>query len=176
MPLPHRLASTALALALVSVPVAAQQPVGRAVSVVGGASFFDASGTGTAPMGAIRVEHPLVGRWMLGELGAGYARLDEQFRTSPTHLGILEAQVQVQAPFAHFRPYVGAGIGGVTRMSNRGERKFAEESASVAVGARIPLTGAVGFRGEMRVRGWKLYDFGFVNAAAETTFGLSVAF
>src|SRR6476620_11961631 len=71
----------------------------REFSLAFGASQFDASGTGTAPVGAFRYSAPIAGRWLLGDLSLSYASLDEQFSTSNTHLGFAEGQVQAQLPF-----------------------------------------------------------------------------
>lgn len=178
MPSPLRLACTLLAVVVSASSLTAQAPVGRAVSFSGGASAFDASGTGTAPVFAVRADQPIVGRWLLAEVGVVYARLEEQFRTTQTNLGIVEAQLQAQLPLAHFRPFLGLGLGTAGYLNNAGSRDRWNSTASIAAGARIPLTESMGLRGELRVRGWNFHgiESGFTSGAAETTFGLSLAF
>jgi hypothetical protein len=58
-----------------------------AISVSAGASQFDLSGTGTAPMVAIRADFPL-GRFVLIEGGVGLASPDQQFGARTTTAGL----------------------------------------------------------------------------------------
>jgi hypothetical protein len=142
------------------------------VSLSAGAFQFDASGTGWAPVVALRGEHALVGRWLLGEAGVGYAPIGEQFAADRTHLGLAEVQLQLQAPFARVRPYVGGGGGLVSYLRGAGGRDVVTSTLSVAGGVRAALSNQFGLRAELRVRGWD----DFVNSAAEYTVGLSRSF
>ena len=172
----------AVALFLACAPSAGAQdtvPWGRMASLSLGASSFDASGTGTAPTAALRVEQPVGARWLLVEGSLGYAQFDEQFAGRKTHFGVLEGQLQAQLPFARVRPYLGVGGGWTSYLSNAGGRDRVNGTASVAAGLRFPVSPRVVARGELRVRGWnrgeELSD-GFVNSAAETTIGLAWRF
>src|SRR5437763_794450 len=110
----------ALAISLAS-SLGAQAP-SRELSLAVGASQFDASGTGTAPMAALRVAAPLVGRWMLGDFSLSYASLDEQLTSINTRIGVAEGQLQAQLPAARLRPYVGLGGGWLHYFNNAAGR------------------------------------------------------
>jgi hypothetical protein len=157
-------------------PVAAQGASDRTVSVSAGVMTFDASGTGTAPTFALRVDRALAGRWLVGEAGLGYAPITEQFQTTRTRLGVAELQVQFQAPLPLVRPYVGVGAGVVAYLTNAGGRGRAAEAVSAAAGLRADLTPRVGLRLEGRLRYWDYNSPGFVNGSGEVTAGLSYRF
>jgi hypothetical protein len=157
-------------------PLAAQGAPDRTMSVSAGAMAFDASGTGNAPTFALRVDRTLAGRWLVGEAGLGYAPINEQFRTSPTRLGIAEFQVQFQAPLPLVQPYAGVGIGAVAYLTNAGGRGRAAGAVSAAAGLRADLTRRVGLRAEGRLRYWDYNSPGFVNGSGEVTGGLSYRF
>lgn len=140
---------------------------------------FDAVAYGTAPTVAARVAAPLLSRWLLTELSAGYAALTDEYARAPTHTGILEGQLQLQLPLAHFRPYVGIGGGWVRYFDDTPGRATTSRALSGSAGGRIALSGRVGLRGELRLRGWvrtRSGGFGFSNSAAEYTGGLTYAF
>jgi len=168
-----------------AIPVAAQTAT-REVSFAVGASQFDASGTGTAPLAAFRVAAPLVGRWMLGEISLSYASLDEQFSTSHTRVGVGEAQLQVHLPAAlvlhrifafRARPYIGVGGGWVHYFNNAAGRSATAPTVSGAVGVRVPIASPLVLRGEFRLRSWRGGgNSGFVNSAAEFTAGMGYRF
>ena len=159
-----------------AIPVAAQTS-SREVSFAVGASQFDASGTGSAPIAAIRAAAPLIGRWMLGEASLSYASLDEQFSTSNTRVGIGEAQLQAQFPAARIRPYVGLGAGWLHYFNNAAGRSATTPTISGSTGLRIPVSSALLLRGELRLRGWKSgSNSGFHNSAAEFTAGVGYTF
>lgn len=159
-----------------AIPVAAQTS-SREVSFAAGVSQFDASGTGTAPIAAMRAAAPVIGQWMLGEASLSYASLDEQFSTSNTHVGIGEAQLQAQLPAARIRPYIGLGGGWLHYFSNAGGRSATTPTVSASAGLRLPVSSALLVRGELRFRSWKSgSDSGFHNNAAEFTAGVGYTF
>lgn len=175
----NRLTSCAFGACLLfaAIPVGAQAAA-REVSLAVGVSQFDASGTGTAPIVAIRGAAPLVGRWLLGEVSFAYASLDEQFSTTDTRVGIGEGQLQVQYPPMRVRPYVGLGGGWLHYFNNAEGRSAATPTLSGSVGLRIPIVSALLLRGELRLRSWKGSGSSsvFVNSAAEFTAGIGYRF
>jgi len=168
-----------------AVPVAAQTAT-REVSFAVGASEFDASGTGTAPIAAIRAATPLIGQWMLGEVSLSYASLDEQLSTTHTRVGVGEGQLQAHLPAARVlyrifalraRPYLGLGGGWVHYFNNAAGRSATAPTVSGAVGVRMALASPLVLRGEFRLRSWKGGgSSGFVNSAAEFTAGIGYRF
>lgn len=164
------------ALFLLSIPAGAQTP-NRDVSFALGVSQFDASGTGNAPIAAIRATAPVLGRWILGEISLAYASLDEQFTAGNTRVGILEAQLQGQLPATGFRPYMGLGGGWLHHFNNAAGASAATPTVSGSVGFRARLFAAAVLRGELRLRGWQgRSTSNFVNGAAEFTAGMGFAF
>ena len=170
-----RFSALILSLASLSGSLSAQT-ARREVSIAAGISQFDASGTGTAPLAAIRVSAPIVGSWLLGDLSVSYASLDEQFSTTNTRTGVLEGQVQTQWPALRFRPYLGIGGGWLHYFNNDAGRGATASTVSGSVGLRVAVSPALLFRGEMRLRTWDSRDSGFHNSAAEFTAGLGFAF
>ena len=169
MPKPTILLKAALVATCLVAPAhrAAAQIIPRPhVSLMGGVSQWDLSGTGTAPFGAVRVDVPLP--FLVAEGSLGIFRPKEDFGTS-TYI-IPEVQLQYQfVPFL-VKPYVGLGGGWFTAVSGPGEhRSEITGSASAGVRVNVPVIGA-GLRGELRVRG---IGSGFGGSAAEWTIGLS---
>ena len=164
------------AVLIVAIPVGAQTRT-REVSVAAGASQFDASGTGTAPIAAVRAAAPLVGRWILGEISLSYASLDEQFSAINTRVGVGEAQLQAQLPATRVRPYIGLGGGWLHYFNNAAGRPATTPTVSASAGLRIPISPSVLVRGELRLRSWESgSNSGFNNNAGEWTAGLGYAF
>lgn len=161
--------SVAAAAALFSGTAVAQAVApSRAFSISAGASQFDLSGTGTAPMGAIRADLPLAS-FLLVEAGVGVARPEQQFGERTT-LVIPEAQVQFQLPIGPVLPYVGVG-GGLAmdfRPDDAGGTQT-EVTGSAAGGLRWWITPRAGARAELRVRG---IGDNFSGSTAEWTAGL----
>ena len=149
------------------------------VSVAAGAMQFDASGTGTAPVIALRAAVPLVGSWLLGEGNFSYASLDEQFSNAGTRIGVAEGQLQFQLPLARVRPYLGVGAGWLHYFNNAPARATSP-TYSAAAGLRVGLSPRLTARAELRLRGWNPYSqsagSGFGNNAAEWTGGLAYTF
>jgi hypothetical protein len=165
------------ALSVFSAISAGAQTSTREISLAVGASQFDASGTGTAPLAAIRAAAPLVGQWLLGEISLSYASLDEQFSTTDTRVGVGEGQLQAQVPAVRVRPYVGLGGGWLHYFTNAAGRSSATPTVSASAGLRIPIASALLLRGELRLRSWKGGgSSGFVNSAAEFTAGMGYRF
>jgi hypothetical protein len=136
------------------------------VSVMGGVSQWDLSGTGTSPFGAVRLEVPLV--FIIAEGSLGVFRPNEQGGTR-TYV-IPEAQLQWQILPLLVRPYIGVGGGWFKAVSGADpKRSQLTGSASAGVRVGIPFIGA-GLRGELRVRG---IGSGFSGSAADWTVGVS---
>jgi hypothetical protein len=122
-----------------------------AVAIMGGASQYDLSGTGTRAFGGVRAHIPLRQR-LLVEPGVTYMnyRLQGTLRGPVVTMWFPEVQLQAELPVGGVRPYVGLG-GGIAVESLLGERGV-DPTASMAAGVRIPLPGGWGIGGEMRVR------------------------
>ena len=179
MPRPFsRLAATLLLSAIVTLPThraAAQLPI-PSLSIVGGVSRYNLSGTGTAPFGAVRLDIPLLFVIAEGSLGVLRTNGDVASRTYV----IPEVQLQWQLlPFL-VKPYVGLGGGlfrtvtgtGTSTGTSTGTGSNASDitaSASAGVRLGIPLIGA-GLRAEVRVRG---IGSSFSGSATEWTLGVS---
>lgn len=163
-----RLLKVVLLSAAVCGPVArasAQLPI-PSVSVMGGVSTWDLSGTGSSPFGALRLDIPLL--FVIGEGSLGIFRAHEQSGTR-TYI-IPEAQLQWQIFPLLVKPYIGVGGGWVRAISGPGAHSSTvTASASAGVRVGVPLIGA-GFRAEVRARG---IGSGFNGSAVEYTAGLS---
>jgi hypothetical protein len=167
----HRAAfTTALlgALLLCGAPArsaSAQLPI-PSLAIVGGVSHFDLNGTGSTPIGALRVDVPLLALVAEGSLGVMRPTENDGTRTYV----IPEAQLQYQLLPILVRPYVGVGAGVFKAVSGPDPRRNdLTLSASAGVRATVPLTG-FGFRAEARLRG---IGSGFGAGAAEFTLGVS---
>ena len=162
-----RLTAVALsAMALGAVASArAQLPI-PSLAIVGGVSHYDLSGTGSTPIGALRVDIPLLSLVAEGSLGVMRPKEDVGTRTYI----IPEAQLQYQLFPMVIRPYLGAGAGLFKAISGVDpHRSDLTVSAAAGVRATMPLLG-FGFRGEVRIRG---IGSGFSGSATELTLGLS---
>jgi hypothetical protein len=146
------------------------------ISAAVGAMQFDASGTGTAPVIALRAAFPIVGSWLLAEGNLSYASLDEQFSNVGSRIGVAESQLQAQLPLARVRPYLGLGAGWLHYFNNAPPRATSP-TYSAAAGLRVGLSPRVTARAELRLRAWNPYttSSGFDNAA-EWTGGLAYTF
>lgn len=170
------LAPYAVSLLLLSGSPLCAQLASRELSLSVGAMGYDASGTGTVPMVAVRASTPFGARWMLGELGLSYASLDEQFSTTNTRIGVAEAQLQAQLPAARVRPYLGIGGGLLTYFNNAVGRSSPTATYSAAVGLRVPVSPLL-LRGEFRLRGWKSRpESDGMLSGAEGTIGIGYSF
>lgn len=143
----------------------AQLPI-PSLSVVGGVSHYSLSGSGTAPIGALRLEVPLI--LVVAEGSLAVFRPTTGGSTS-TYV-IPEAQLQWQLLPLLVKPYLGVGGGwfrAVTGPTPRQNDFTVSASAGVRVG--LPLTG-LGLRAEARVRG---IGTSFSGHATELTLGVS---
>jgi hypothetical protein len=168
----HRL-WTALSFALIALAPAlasAQTPIEsvRSASLSAGASFFDLSGTGVAPMLAARGAFPL-NRLFAIDGGMIAAFPTQQFGKTTTFL-VPEAGLEFQLPL-RIAPYIGADIGRAfdLRSGDIGGTRN-EASYSGALGARAWVTLRTGIRAEFRVRG---IGPGFTGSAGELTLGVT---
>ena len=155
-------------------PVAAQSvgADGPSVSVHAGASQFDLSGTGTAPVFALRAAFPL-NSVIRVEGSVGLSRPEQQFQADPTSLWTPELQVQFSVP-GQVSPFLGVG-GGVAFETGRdsGFDPGTRVTASASGGVRVQVADRWGLIGELRVRG---IGDAFQGSAAEWTVGVSRRF
>src|SRR4051812_12340703 len=143
----------------------AQLPI-PSVAVVGGVSFFDLSGTGSTPIGAVRLDIPLLALVAEGSFGVMRPKEDAGTRTYI----IPEAQLQYQLFPLLVRPYIGVGAGWFRAVSGPDQHtNDLTLSASAGVRFSIPLV-PFGLRAEARVRG---IGSGFTGSASELTVGAS---
>lgn len=149
----------------------AQTPT-REISLSAGVSQFDASGTGTGPVAAIRVGSLLGGQWILGDLSFSYSSQGEQFSSVDTRVGVAEGQVQFQLPVRRIRPYLGLGGGWLHYFNNAGDRPATGSTVSGAGGLRVPFSRTLLFRAELRLRAWGSAP----NTAAEWIAGVGYTF
>jgi hypothetical protein len=142
--------SAAVFALVAATPASAQRPsrLQSGIGLSGGVAQFDMSGTGTAPFGALRLEHELTS-WLIADGALGVFQPDEQFNERHTFL-VPEAQLQVQLPIGAVRPYLGAGIG-MLKSIRGADRTYAIFSG--ATGARVAVSSAVDLRAELRVTG-----------------------
>lgn len=163
-----------LALALVGTTVAgAQQSPTRAttVSVVGGVSQWDLSGSGTSPVLGARIDREL-NSVFLGEAGFTVMRSTEQFEPTTTYV-FPEVQLQAQLPLGVVRPYLGAGLGFGTGSAS-GAYAGTTRTIAGTGGVRILIPKAsTTIRAELRVRG---VGDEFTGAMAEWTLGFGHRF
>jgi hypothetical protein len=153
----------------------AQMP-GPEISASVGAMQFDASGTGTAPVIALRAAFPIVGSWLLAEGNLSYASLDEQFSNVGSRIGVAEGQLQAQLPLGRVRPYLGAGAGWLHYFNNA-PPSATSPTYSAGAGLRVGLSPRVTARAELRLRIWNPYpNSSGNNSAAEWTGGLAYTF
>ena len=160
-----RAAIAAAALALFPLAARAQLPI-PSLSVMGGISQYDLSGTGTTPFAAVRLTVPIL--FAVAEGSLGIMRPDEG---SGTHTYIIpEAQLQWELFPLVVKPYVGIGAGMFQTITGPGTHMSQfTGSASAGIRVGVPVIGA-GLRAELRVRG---IGSGFGGSAAEWTAGLS---
>lgn len=151
----------------------------RSFALAVGGMAFDASGTGTAPVLALRFARALGRSWLRGEVSGEYSAIREQFDGPPTRLGILEIQVQTKRPAGTLQPYVGLGAGTLTYLTEGGGRDALPLLLNGGVGLTVLLSQAVAVQAEGRLRFWELHGGApnlFVNSAAEVTLAVSHRF
>ena len=159
----QRAVAAALVALTIARPLHAQLPI-PAFSIAGGVSTY---GTGTSPLGVVRVDIPLLSIVAEGSLAA--FRVKEEADVHRTYI-IPEAQLQYQLFPILVRPYIGVGAGLFKAVSGPDpHRSDFTLSASAGVRVGIPLT-PIAARGEVRVRG---IGSGFDASATEWTLGVS---
>jgi hypothetical protein len=161
--------TAASASALVPAEAHAQDPQPRHVSVSIGLFQYDLSGTGLAPMVAVRGTRPLSTVLVL-EAGLTGTRPDLQAGETSTFLAP-EAQVQLTLPFSAFVPYMGLGVGAALdlRSSAIGGSQT-DFTISGALGLRTWVSDQLGLQFEFRGRG---IGVDFAGSSAEYTAGLA---
>lgn len=167
-----------VAAALAPTPSAAQQPAGTTLTMVAGIAEWDLTGVGFGPASAIRAAHPVVGRWLVGEVSLGYMRADEDFAPRPTHIGHGDVHIQLLVPSWRLTPYTGVGLSAVTFLTNAADGPRTSLGPSGAVGLRGWVTRRAAIGLELRIRAWDPHDndSGFGAVAAEYLVGLSRSF
>jgi hypothetical protein len=146
--------------------LSAQLPI-PTFGLAGGVSHFDLSGTGSAPIAAVRVDLPLFPLIAEGSLTA--FRPDEQNGVRRSYV-IPEAQLQFQLFPMFVRPYVGVGAGYFRAITGPDpHRNDVTYSASAGIRAGFP-TLPFSVRAEFRVRG---IGSGFGGSTTEWTIGVS---
>jgi hypothetical protein len=141
------------------------------LTVVGGVSQYDLSGTGDAFTTAVRVDAEIT-EHVLWEASVGFTFPSQQFGDTTTVFAP-EAQVQLQWP-ARLAPYIGIGAGLYIdfRDEEVGGTKT-DPTFAGALGLRYGVTDEIGVRAELRARG---VGTNFAGSAAEWTGGLSYRF
>lgn len=135
------------------------------LSIAAGASFFDLSGTGAAPMVAVRGGLPLGSLFAL-DGGVVAAWPAQQFKAFNTLL-IPEVGMELHLP-TRVAPYLGADVGRAMNF-RRGLADAHDISYSAALGTRVWITERRGLVGEFRLRG---LGQRFTGSEAEFTLGM----
>jgi len=166
----HRSFLVALVIAPVLASAArlpAQLPI-PTFGLAGGVTHLDLSGTGSGPIGSLRVDLPLFPLILEGSLSA--FRPNELTGGVRRSYVIPEAQLQFQLFPMFVRPYVGVGAGYFRAISGPDPRRNdVAFSASAGIRAGLP-TMPFGIRTEFRVRG---IGSGFAGNTTEWTIGIS---
>lgn len=151
-------------LAILAPPIAhaqtTQRPTAHGFTIMGGAFVGDPGDGGHHPYLSARYERWL-SRFVAFEGGVTQARSEgtlfsqaAPFESRPASVTFSSTDLglQLQLPFGHVRPYVGATIG-ATYLDDRsqGDREVGLTHAVLA-GARIGRFRAVSLRGELRLR------------------------
>ncbi len=142
----HPFIGATLTLLLTGSALHGQDP--SAITLIGGASQYDLSGTGTAPFVAVRYER-LVTRALVLEGGVEYLTYSPQFGDRRHHV-FPEVMIQLQVPGGSLRPYVGAGAG--LSFGTGAFRSLVDLTLAGAGGFRIITSSAWSMRAELRVR------------------------
>jgi hypothetical protein len=144
----------------------AQAPAARSleVSVAGGPSGYDLSGTGTAlAVGAQLPWRP--GRPFVVEPAVMFFTYSSQFETRINYL-MPEVSLQAEAELKRVRPFAGVGLGAALRISGPSETDL---TLHATAGMRVELSRTWGLRGELRVRSIDPW----VGSTADFLFGVS---
>lgn len=173
----HSFAAVAIStIALLCIPSLARaqgenmMPRYKAISLAGGISQFDLSGTGTSALLGARADIEL-NRWLVTEGSLTGMRPDEQFTQKVTYI-IPELQLQLQAPLRVVRPYIGLGGGFARRTAEGLSDNIKTVSGAGGVRFLVPNSKLVA-QGELRLRG---LGSSFTGSSAEWTAGLGWRF
>jgi hypothetical protein len=139
------------------------------VSLSGGVSLFDRSGTGTMAIYALRLDMPVYPNLLL-EGGLSYARRGHDPRFGD--LFIPGIQLQLQGLSERFNPYVGMGAGMTVERRDGPVEDDLSFAPSFSVGVRTAIADGVGLRVEGRLHG---VGANFRGVYSEITGGLSVS-
>lgn len=139
------------------------------VSLSGGVSIFDRSGTGTMAIYALRLDMPVYPNLLL-EGGLSYARRGHDPRFGD--LFIPGVQLQLQGLSARFNPYVGMGAGMTVERRDGSVEDDLSFAPSFSAGLRTAIADGVGLRVEGRLHG---VGANFRGVYSEITGGLSVS-
>ncbi len=151
----------ACAWVLLAPAAGVSQPV-RSVSMIGGVSSLDLSGTATGALVSLRASSSLE-RSLVLEGAFAYLPYASQ-GDDETHVLLPEMQTQVQLGSGRFRPYLGLGVG--VAHSRGPVRSYTDLSTSAAGGTRIMMNEGWAIQGEVRLRS--------VDPWAGSTFDLGV--
>lgn len=143
---------TTLSIAVLAASIVAASPVAAqsasALTLGGGASFYDLSGTGTEPVLTARAHVP-VHRVVRVDISAGYMRYEAQTDRTVTQL-FPEFTAVIARPTGHLRPEIGFGAGFAAVLSGGEE---SEPTLHAIVGLMVPLgAGPWALRPEARIR------------------------
>jgi hypothetical protein len=163
-----------LAIALAAVvatvlPSLSQDPPPRHVSASIGIFQYDLSGTGIAPMVAVRWSMPLASVLSF-EAGIVGSRPELQGGGSSTFVSP-EAQLQLSLPFTGVVPYMGLGLGAAFDLRGAGAASRTDMVISGAVGVRTWVGDRLGLQAEFRGRG---IGADFAGSAGEYTAGVVI--
>jgi hypothetical protein len=177
--------ATLAAAALAATPAAAQTGDDRpTLSIQAGGLMYDREGDDNYPMGAVRVDWP-VSKYVRVEVGGSFARpgttvvrvidANQTTQAIPAHANMFTTTVGVQAqlPTRFATPYVGMATGLFGRFDTEDGERFISTTQEFMTGLRVPVTGRVGVRGEMRFRFDRHQDSGTASDV-EQTLGITV--
>jgi hypothetical protein len=143
----HR-ALIALVVGLIASASALHAQTDNALTLMGGASQYDLSGTGTGPFAAVRYERR-VRPALIAEAGVAYMTDRQEFRPREHHV-FPEVMLQLQVPRGSLRPYLGAGAG--LAFSWAGDASKTDLTLAGAGGLRLAVGSAWSVRAELRLR------------------------
>jgi hypothetical protein len=144
----HRSVLLAVLLAALAVPFHSSA---QELSLMAGRAEYDLSGVHTSNIWAVRAAGA-ARSFLLAEASVSYIHTRQQFGRSA--LVIPEAQVQVQAVWRAFAPYLGAGIGlAIDNPEDDALDTKTDLATSAAVGLRVAVTEAIGLRVDARLHG-----------------------
>jgi opacity protein-like surface antigen len=131
-----RMIDRAMGMALAALVIGAGRADAQAVTLAGGARTYDEASAATV---ALRTEFPLPGPLRVEFAGSVADPVDEAPRAAA---GIIEAQLQVEAPFdGPIKPYVGGGIGAAQSYTSGEEDDGPSTVYVLGAGLRFEVSG-----------------------------------